>query len=563
MLLAESGYFSKGMEPLIMTDKSIKPTRREFLRTAAIGSAAAAGSSLIPGVQAQPAAAQDVCTPNWFTKPEPITDIAETVEADIIVVGGGTSGLCAATTAAQAGAKVIVLQKGDYYSSNGWGIGGVSPAFMPEAQQNISYWPMFTQWLDEMDRKCDTEICKLWWDYSGEMLEWVTAVSGTKHGREWIVAYPAGDQAPTCLVLFQSGELATQNLYCLGGLYEECQELGVEFRFNTPGAQLVQDADGKVLGVVGHDEEYDEYVQFNGTKGVILCTGDYSHDHEMMEYYCNWMADLPSAYFPRTNTGDGHKMALWAGAVMNFPTPHAYITHYDPSVLPGPTIPFSAMPFLAVNLRGQRYANEDFGPQKYENIANQDIREPERIRWQIMDANFPNIVSGWAEGSGVIGRSVPADPLAGVEAGLEPGTVVKADTLETLAAAIGAPVETFVATVARHNELFAMGEDPDFGKDARYLYPIEQAPFYAIKRTPNVLAIPDGVLINTSLQVVKADGEPIPGLYAAGNTTGGFYGNAYGLFVPATSTGRAFTFGRLAAKSALGIPFEKHYTPAE
>ena len=95
---------------------------------------------------------------------------------------------------------------------------------------------------------------------------------------------------------------------------DKAMELGAEFRFNTPGVQLVQDESGRVTGIIG--ESKDGYVQFNAAKGVILATGDYASDYDMCADLCPWVVGTHNYYNPNYNTGDGHKMGVWVGAKM-------------------------------------------------------------------------------------------------------------------------------------------------------------------------------------------------------------------------------------------------------
>ena len=147
-----------------------------------------------------------------------------------------------------------------------------------------------------------------------------------------------------------------------------------------------------------------------------------------------------------------------------------------------------------------------------------------------------------------------ADPENDWKAALERGAIVEADTIEELADKCGINKENLVATVERYNELVDKGVDEDFGipDDFIKLNGIKEAPFYAIKRMPGCLATCGGLTINEKLEVLNEDGQPLGGLYAAGNASGSYYGDDYPLFITGGSHGRAWTFGVLAARSALG-----------
>ena len=133
---------------------------------------------------------------------------------------------------------------------------------------------------------------------------------------------------------------------------------------------------------------------------------------------------------------------------------------------------------------------------------------------------------------------------------LEESNVLTAQTVEGLAQKMEAPVEAFKTTVARYNEMARNGKDLDFGKHPDRLTTIEKPPFYACKMETRYMVILGGLKVNTKLQVLDAERNAIPGLYAAGNVSGSFFGNMYPTTVPGLTHSRAWTFGRLAGLGA-------------
>lgn len=135
----------------------------------------------------------------------------------------------------------------------------------------------------------------------------------------------------------------------------------------------------------------------------------------------------------------------------------------------------------------------------------------------------------------------------GIDACIKSGVIPTADTLEDLAGKMGVPADALVATVNRYNELAKGGKDLDYSKQAARLKPVEKAPFYAIKRRPGVLATLGGLTINENMQVLDTDGKVIPGLYAAGNNSGSYFGGLeHPMRIPGMSLGRASVTGRMA-----------------
>lgn len=132
-------------------------------------------------------------------------------------------------------------------------------------------------------------------------------------------------------------------------------------------------------------------------------------------------------------------------------------------------------------------------------------------------------------------------------------TYEKADTLEELAEKIGVPAEQLTATVERYNALCAEGVDEDFCKNPALLYPIDEPPFYASKVGAVLLEVVGGAKIDTNLQCLDAQGNPIPGLYAIGNAGGDSYAVDYPINVPGNSHGRALTQGYLVGRKLAGV----------
>lgn len=134
---------------------------------------------------------------------------------------------------------------------------------------------------------------------------------------------------------------------------------------------------------------------------------------------------------------------------------------------------------------------------------------------------------------------------------VDAGSIIPADSIEELAAAINVPAETLVATVERYNELAHDGKDVDFSKVSTRLFPIENPPYYAVPfGDSGMLVLIGGIDCDTSCRALNADKEPVPGLYVAGNTMGGRFLVDYPVTVAGASHSMAMSFGRLAGRMA-------------
>jgi fumarate reductase flavoprotein subunit len=323
----------------------------------------------------------------------------------------------------------------------------------------------------------------------------------------------------------------------------------VDIRFKTPAVRLVREDDnkGRVTAVIAGEEG--AYKKFVGTKGIILCSGDYNADKEMREYYIPSTKYIHANMFEMVNgpinTGDGHKMAMWIGAAID-EFPHAPM-YFDFAVPGAPILADALMrqPWLSVNERGLRYCNEEL---PYAYLCNAQRQQPGNVRWNVWDSKWPEEAPSFKVVACKDMRTNFHNP-ENVKQYIEKGFIRSAETLEELAQKMEVPVDNFLATVERYNELARKGVDEDYGKRAACLTTIEKPTFYAAPLGTALLVTLGGLKINEDLQVLDEELNVIPGLYAAGNASGNYYANDYCVNLPGNSHGRAFTFGYLAGKS--------------
>jgi len=328
------------------------------------------------------------------------------------------------------------------------------------------------------------------------------------------------------------------------------EDLGAEFRFNTVAEQLVQDELGAVTGVVASTEA--GYIQVNASKGVIVCTGDIGGSDEMLEAWCP-IATRVSAnvYNPAgANTGDGIRMGIWAGAGLQHGAAAPMIHPMGPG---GPLAQSGdSLGFLCVNRDGERFTCE---LNNTPGMANARLVQPGGIGWTIFDSNYAqyalqmNPANVGVAGTPLVDDSTQGTIDAAVAAG--DGLCFKADTLEELAVAAGINPEAFVDTVARYNELVAAGDDTEMLVAPHLLSPLDTPPYYASFIPQATLVIIYGLNCDSHSRVCDANDNPIPGLYAIGNTQGNFFALDYPLICPGISHGRCVTFGYTLPKAIL------------
>ena len=509
---------------------------RRQLVTSSVAAAVVAASAGIASAEEAPATAG-----SWRDRPAAITEFAEEIDADVVVAGGGISGVCAALKAVQLGAKTVVLQKSPYILTHGGNFGAINDRFQAEAgNPEIDPMDILQHHLKYNNYRPQFEYAKLIFAESAETLEWIADSTDTT----WKPSTPGSknmmDWDNTTFVTGHTNS-AGKAIDLANVIMDKAVELGAELLLSTPIVDVVEDESGRVVAAVAQRED-GSYIKVNAAKGVILATGDYGSNYEMCAEMCPWVVGTHNYYSPNDNTGDGHKIGTWLGAKMET-LPHTKMAHIHNSI-DGTNLtdsPVKSDPFLWVNQDGNRFANEHM---EYAMVCNTVREQPGDVFYVVHDANFSDQRQAFLNPRGPVSEEA-------VEAAIDLGYTVKADTLEEAAEAMDIPAEALVATVARYNELAAAGLDEDFGKPAEDLKPIEEPPFYITRTYTPMDVTMGGLMVDTKMRVLKEEGGVIEGLYAVGNTAGGFYGGIdYDLEVDAFSLGRAVTTGRLAAQAA-------------
>ena len=456
-------------------------------------------------------------------------------------------GVPAAGVAAEAGASVALLQKEAIVVSQG----NCASAIIKEKSTpaGIQKWVHHTNSLNNW--RSNEKLLRAYAENSEEALLWYWNRAGLTTETE----YGDGSKIDSNADCAQPQNVGNVLQKVLDNVAAKCPNL--EVFYQTPGVQLVKDGD-KVVGVIGKTVD-GKYIQFNAKKGVILATGDYMNNDAMAARWCPDTAEFDKKQYHKT--GDGHVMALAAGAKME-PLGHTKMMHdFDSAQM-------YEEPFLYVNMKGERFTNEYTGFVYMGNVIkfqpsfngkNVDANHPEGSKgWycQVYDSSYMD----WPAEDFVSRRWDPDSMLKYIPGAVEnpQGVFVelidahRCDTLEELAKELDIPYETFQATVDRYNELCEAGEDADFGKPAKYMKPIKTAPFWAIRKHIRVSSIDSGVMTNEFGQALNADGEVIDGLYCVGNLGGPFYcGADYPFHQTGLSLGRCYTFGYIAAKHAV------------
>lgn len=505
--------------------------------------------------------------------PEKIKKVAGITKgsADLIIVGAGGAGLSAAVTAKDLGVKnVLVLEKMPVIGGNTLRCASAFNAADPDRQKAL---PM-TETLKEAvvkaisEKPVSEEHAKLMADVKAKYEAYLKSGSKTLFDcPEWhaLQTYNGGDKVGHIPLIRQysnnvldtlhwmqskgspvmdrvsqgAGALwqrthqldAPAGLGLIDPLYQSAVKQGVNFKLGMRVQDLILNDKGRVIGVTATDKVGNKY-EFTSKDGVILATGGYSQNKEMRQKSAPHLTpEMVSTNQPGA-TGDGIVIATRHGADttgMNYVQVYPLATP-GTGALQGRARKMSGLDdVIDVNKNGERFVKEDARRDEFVAAIK---KQPGGVVYDINDSSIVKPLNSFNED---------------VETLVSIGRIYKADSLADLAKQLGMPADKLEATVAEFNKMVEAKNDPKFGRKL-FDRPIVKPPFYATPRAPSIHHTMGGLQISTNAQVLDKKGKPIPGLYAAGEVTGGIHGsNRLG----GNATADVLTFGRIAAKSAV------------
>lgn len=502
-------------------------SRRNFL---AFGAAAAlGGAAALNGLTSEAFAAEEAAEGAMLTADE-------IKECDIAIVGAGGAGMWAAVEAVRAGKSVIVIEKGDSVGiSNGSIAGGpfmVGSKLQQEAGIEFTVEEAFNHIMEYAHWATNAAAIKRALELSGDTVDQFTEVFGVATGLR-PDNYGAGHDSVRCNFQSDPTDSKTQakGVDRMGPLQAFIEENGGEFVFNMAGKRLIME-DGVCTGVQCEGEEAVIDVK---AQAVIVATGGFlGNDAMMVERFGTHVNPLGN----RLSVGEGIEMVQQAGGQISTQWGIAGNefsgSNQNSSGIWGKTnAAFSIGIYgtLLVNNQGRRFSNEGkfanlplalggaismVGGQYYAVVdqAYVDGLASGIDPWTLCGADEVN----WHTGMMTLKDKPLEDVQANIDAGVEEGWVFKADTVEELAEAIGAP--DLVATLEQYNAYCESGVDEQFYKPACFLQPVTTGPLYAMQYEPSAWVTIGGIRTNDRLQAIDAEGYAIPGLYVAGADNG-------------------------------------------
>lgn len=429
---------------------------------------------------------------------------------DVVVIGSGGAGLSAAIEAADAGASVLVLEKAPESAAGGnTRLSGQQILSPTDVEAALGYFETISQGFDY-----DKDLVQVTIQGMHDIAGWLMDIGGPTLDLQEII-YPEfptvpGSETMRCYLI--DGERSTGKGWDLLKSAVDQRASSIDLWYDSPALELIQDLQtGTVTGVLASHEG--QKVRLQAKNGVVMACGGYENNQEMIQNYLHLEYAYPKGTY--YNTGDGITMAmkvgaqLWhmnnpAGPDLNFKAPdnNAY---YGYSLAMG----FGSRSTIYVGPDGTRFLNEA--------LMTKHGKMPAHGTWQTAATILPAYAvfdeASFTAGPITSGGGWSADN----QAELEKGWIVKADTLEELAALIGVNAAGLEKTVERYAFYCKEGEDYEFGRDPKTLIPLSKTgPYYAMELTPTLTNTQGGAVRNANCEVVDLDGYAIPHLYSAG-----------------------------------------------
>ena len=558
-------------------------SRRKFM-LGGLATAVAAGTGLLTGCSTQAAAPAD----NEPAKPAEQWD----TEADVVIVGFGCAGGGAAVSAADAGASVLVLESMPIPGGTSRVSGGALwvPANPLMKKQGIpdSIEEGRQYMLKGNDGQVDEELIDAYLENGPKVVEYLMSNLGLEFNfgyPDYHPEWPGGKRLGRSISPSYKGKASGEAL--MAALYDYSVAKGVRFAFNTHAKKLIKDEAGQVIGVFAYQDGKE--IRVKAKKGVILATGGYEWDKELLKTFQRGPVEASVAFNPGSGggiygCGDGLRMAIDAGAALSnmneswglmvylLPGWEEEVANYRNNAkeykkstwktIIGDWFLWRGKPgTIIVNKDGKRFMNEasDYDTSVYPLYERDTYGEK---RWR----NLPAFV---------IADSVQWSKygIAGAKGDNVPPYITKADTLAELAQKLGIDPKGLEETVAEFNKYASQTppKDPYFHRGESYfdrfasgdyamaqadpenpactLAPLTKGPYYGIQIHSANCGTCGGPRINSKAQVIDVYGKVIPGLYAAGNVAGvGGPGITY--HGPGNPVGGGVIFGYIAGLDA-------------
>ncbi|HLA80561.1 MAG TPA: FAD-dependent oxidoreductase [Thermoleophilia bacterium] len=470
--------------------------------------------------------------------------------ADVAVMGGGVAGLAAALAAREAGASVVLCEKGRALGGTSNYIQGVFAAGSEmQKQQYIAYScdQAFRNFVEYNHWRGNARLARNLIDRSADTITWCQA-----QGAEFTeVTINMPDAPRTYHALKGAGRALVK------ALAQGARERGVDIRVGSRVVDLLTGQDGAPYvvraKVPGGCQDFE-------CRAVVIASGGYANNRRWIKKYTGF--DLGQNLMPVGNSGkmgDGIRLAWKMGAGAE----GVGVLHLIRVAPWGREFPFMSsveaaciQPVLWVDARGERFCDEGIAFCDT-STGNVNARLKCGYSWSVFDDGIKRHFVEKGLDRGMTQRFLPGHRLQDLDevlkrllASQSPG-LVSADSVEGLAAKMQVDPDALSATIAQYNEACARGRDEMFAKNPLYLRPLHGPTYYAARARTVFLGTLGGIRVSPQLEAVDDFDTPIPGLFAAGNDVGGLHAESYSMWdTSGIASAFALGSGRIAGENA-------------
>lgn len=522
-------------------------SRRSFLAAAAVGVAGTVAGSLAgcspmnagSGTSSSGSAATTTDVPSSWDG-----------EADVVVCGGGGSGLTAAYAAVEAGASVIVLEKAaacggtTALSEGAVQASGTTWQKQLTTYQNDNATNHFNFWMTDGEGLVEEELVRTMADNAADNLQWMADSFGITFSKVFGALptpyMPEEYMADRIHLITDAADVTkTGGVVWTTNAEAALKAKGAEIVTGTAVASLVVDGANGVVGVTTADGK-----NYHAVKGVVLAMAGIEHNEELARKFNPqqyWDLKKQQVVTAATDTGDGIEMGMAAGADIGR---FGGCVDLILATWSGTNNTNPEMSAIFVNMQGNRFVREDTTYAFHmRSCYNEALQQGgwDGCTWMVLDSRMTTMdkQSPWSDA--IEGGTKKR------ESDLASGTLLQADTVEALAAAMDVPAANLALTVQKWNDDCAAGADSQYGR-VKQVVALDSAPYYAYKIVHTNIGAIGGLRIDTRAAVLDTAGDPIPHLFAAGANSGGWLGPYY----PGSGTclQGALNWGRLAGVNA-------------
>lgn len=467
--------------------------------------------------------------------------------AQVVIVGGGASGMSAAASAAESGASVLVLEANAAVGGNGLFPRGIFGVDSPVQRRKLIFADtddIFSSCMEYSHWKLDARLIRALIDMSGDTIGWLEG----KGVRFTDVVHHIPNQTPEVFHITDTAENVGKAV--INALKAYCLHRGVTVLTGLRGKKLRLGESGAVQGVTCENKD-GEQITVHAEK-VILCTGGFAGNPELIaRFYPGFNPAAVAVGGGMRHPGDGIAMATEAGAdiegnfAMEIAAPK--IKGYDAlNLLLGK--PYNVW----LNKAGVRFADEGI-VYNFAQASNACLRQPDGFVWVVFDQGI--MEQTLADGRDTIELiHIPLDAEERLEQTIkkasDDGLLKISSSIPEMAGMLGCPQEVLEHSLSEYNAFCEHNRDAHFAKKRRYLKKLDHPPYYAIKAGADMLITHGGIRVNDRFEVLNRDYEHVLNLYAAGVDFGGADADVYNVVMSGHGFGFAVNSGRIAGRNA-------------